>query len=269
MADRPAARAWRARREVRRRQRPVGAKHCRRAQPQRRVLVDGRRGSAVPAVPVAAADHPPAQRAHDGRRRHARGRRGRDRRPAYRQGAHVRDPVCAGPRGAVCGRHPQRRHRRCEHGPQVMAVGVARAGRRGARARDDLVAGLGVDARPSVLGRHRAGPGDRVPVRSARDRTSRAAAAHTRRQADPQPRPVVVQPVPDPRADRRDRLREARCRPRQPGRPGVPRLARHRAAADDHFRAAVRVGVREAVLAPAQHPRAPRLRLPRAQGAPV
>ena len=97
-----------------------------------------------------------------------------------------------------------------------------------------------------------------------------AAPAHTRLAADPQPRPVVLQPVPDPRADRRDRLREARGRPGQPGRPGVRRLARHRAAADDRVRAAVRVGVREAVPAPAEHPpAAARLRLPRAQGAPV
>ena len=48
VADRPPARARRARREIGPRQRPARAEHRRRAQPQRGVLVDGRRGPAVP-----------------------------------------------------------------------------------------------------------------------------------------------------------------------------------------------------------------------------
>ena len=64
-----------------------------------------------------------------------------------------------------------------------------------------------------------------------------------------------------------DRLREDRGRPGPPGRPGLPRLARPRAAADDRVRAALRVGLRDAVPAAAEHvPRAPRLRLPRRAG---
>ncbi len=49
VADRSSARARGARREIGRRQRAAGAEHRRRAQPQRGVLVDGRRGPAVPA----------------------------------------------------------------------------------------------------------------------------------------------------------------------------------------------------------------------------
>ena len=45
-----------------------------------------------------------------------------------------------------------RRHRRRQQRSPVVAVALARARRRCARARDDLVAGFGVDARPPVLG---------------------------------------------------------------------------------------------------------------------
>ena len=98
---------------------------------------------------------------------------------------------------------------------------LARARRRGAGDRDDLVAGLGVDARPPVLGRPRARPGDRVPAGrlwppAGRPRSLRAA----RRAADAQPRRVVLQPVPDPRPDPRRRLRADRRRPTS--RQGVP-----------------------------------------------
>ena len=48
VADRPAAGTGGARREVGPRQRPAGAEHRRRAQPQRGVLVDGGRGPAIP-----------------------------------------------------------------------------------------------------------------------------------------------------------------------------------------------------------------------------
>ena len=56
VADRRSARARGARPEVGRRQRTAGAEPRRRAQPQRGVLVDGRRGPAVPPVPAVAAD---------------------------------------------------------------------------------------------------------------------------------------------------------------------------------------------------------------------
>src|SRR5438105_9471528 len=49
-------------------------------------------------------------------------------------------------------------------------MGVARACGRSARARDDLVAGFGVDARPSVLERPRTGPSYRVPAGRPSDR---------------------------------------------------------------------------------------------------
>ena len=74
-------------------------------------------------------------------------------------------------------------------GSQVVAVGRARARRRRARARDDLVAGFGVDARPPVLGRPRAGPGRRVSSGRSGHRPSGPAPAPARREADPQPRP--------------------------------------------------------------------------------
>ena len=51
-------------------------------------------------------------------------------------------------------------------------------------------------------------------------------AAPARRAADPQPRRVVLQPVPDARPDRRRRLREDRGRPGPPGCSGLRRLAR-------------------------------------------
>ena len=81
--------------------------------------------------------------------------------------------------------------------------------------RDDRVAGLGVDARPPVLGRPRAGPGHRVSSGRTGHRPSGASPAPSRRAPDPQPRRVVLQPVSDARPDRRRRLREAR---RGPGR---------------------------------------------------
>ena len=109
-------------------------------------------------------------------------------------------------------------HRRREHGSQVVAVALARARGRSARARDDLVAGLGVDARPPVLGRPRARPGDRVPAGRPGHRPSGPAPAPARRAADPQPRLVVLQPVPDARPDRRHRLRADRGRSGRPGR---------------------------------------------------
>ena len=89
----------------------------------------------------------------------------------------------------------------------VVAVGRARARPRGARARDDLVAGLGMDARPPVLGRPRARPGHRVSPGRSGHRPYGPAPAPARREADPQPRPVVLQPLPHARPDRRRRLR--------------------------------------------------------------
>ena len=140
-----------------------------------------------------------------------------------------------------------RRHRRRERGSPVVAVGLARARRRGARARDDLVAGLGVDARPPVLGRPRAGPGDRVPAGRSGHRPSGAAPAPARHAADPQPRLVVVQPVPDARPDRGHRLRDGSWPAGSAqGVPGLRRHARPGAAADDRVRAGLRVGLRDA-----------------------
>ena len=73
-------------------------------------------------------------------------------------------------------------------GAQRRGRGPARARRRGARARDDLVAGLGVDARPPALGRPRAGAGRRLPADRPGHRPSGSAAARARRAAAAQAR---------------------------------------------------------------------------------
>ena len=131
-------------------------------------------------------------------------------------------------------------------------MALARARRCGPGARDDLLAGLGVDAHPSVLGRSCVRTGDRVPVGRPRHRPSGPAAAAARCAAGPGPRRLVLQPVSDSRSDRRRRLRADRRRSGRPGRPGIPRLARAGAPADDRVRARVRVGVRAAVPAASQ-----------------
>jgi len=203
---------------------------------------------------------PPAQRAlTNGRCRHARGRRGRDRRARI-------SPRCtrfviqsaAGPsRAAVCGRASlKRRHRpvRAGTGPQGRGRGrgLAPGPPRRPVAGDDLVAGLGVDARPPVSwSTSRLGPAIAclLAALATEPDIPPPLLAH-----DLDAKPIrnlgqsSYKPVPEPTgADRRDRLREACCRSRQPGRPGVSssRSPSGGCPLTIMFRAAVRVGVRE------------------------
>ncbi len=76
-----------------------------------------------------------------------------------------------------------------------------------------------------------------------------AAAAPARLAAAAQPRPVVLQPVSDPRPDRRRRVREGRGRPRRPRRAVVPARRRPDRAADDPVRPGVRGRLRDPVPA--------------------
>jgi hypothetical protein len=89
-------------------------------------------------------------------------------------------------------------------------------------------------------------------------RPSGPSPAAARRAADPRPRLVVLQPVPDARPDRHRRLRDDRCRPGRPGRSRLRRLPRPGGAADDRVRAGLRLGLRDAVQArPPQVPGSP------------
>ena len=131
-------------------------------------------------------------------------------------------------------------------------MGLAGARRRGARDRDDLVAGVGVDARPPVLGRPRAGPGHRVPSRRARHRPP----APLLRLLDARPLrslglssyslylihgPIVIVVYEKVVAGRFGQRRS-----------GLPRHGRPGGAADDRVRAALRGGLRDPVPAAAR-----------------
>ena len=221
MADRPAARAGDARREVGRRQRPAGAEHRRRAAaPTRRSGRWPSRPSCTSLFPLLLLMVRRCSAPRDGRQRSRSSWRrwGSSARTSPRLDTFViqsaPDLAALFAVGIL-----SRRHRRGERGPQVVAVGwLALAAAAPVLATIWWQGSVWTLDQP-VLGRPRAGPGDRVPAGRARHRPSGAAPARARRAADPQPRLVVLQPVPDPRADRRRRLRAARGRP---VRQGVP-----------------------------------------------